>query len=84
MFAEKDKILEREQYWIDTLNSKKNGYNIADASFGDCLTNHPLREEIISKIKKTLKDKNSAMSVEERKENRNQGNSTYAKTLFRK
>jgi len=65
---EKDKILEREQYWIDTLNSKKNGYNIADASFGDSLTNHPLREEIISKIKKTLNDKNSAMSVEERKE----------------
>lgn len=65
---EKDKILEREQYWIDTLNSKENGYNIADASFGDCLTNHPQREEIISKIKKTLKDKNSAMSAEERKE----------------
>lgn len=65
---EKDKILEREQYWIDTLNSKENGYNIADASFGDILTNHPLREEIINKIKKTLKDKNGAMSEEERKE----------------
>lgn len=65
---EKDKILEREQYWIDTLNSKENGYNIADASFGDYLTNHPQREEIINKIKKTLNDKISAMSVEERKE----------------
>lgn len=65
---EKDKILEREQYWIDTLNSKENGYNIADASFGDILTNHPLREEIINKIKKTLRDKISAMSEEERKE----------------
>lgn len=65
---EKDKILEREQYWIDTLNSKENGYNIADASFGDYLTNHPLREEIITKIKKTIHDKISAMSVEERKE----------------
>lgn len=65
---EKDKILEREQYWIDTLNSKENGYNIADASFGDCLTNHPLKEEIIAKMKKTLRDKISAMSVEERKE----------------
>lgn len=65
---EKDKILEREQYWIDTLNSKENGYNIADASFGDCLTNHPRREEIISKMKKTIQDKISAMSEEERKE----------------
>ena len=65
---EKDKILEREQYWIDTLKTKENGYNIADASFGDNLTNHPLREEIIDKIKKTIHSNLSAMTKEERKE----------------
>ena len=65
---EKNKILEREQYWIDTLKSKENGYNIGDASFGDVLTNHPLREEIINKIKKTIHRNLSAMTKEERKE----------------
>lgn len=65
---EKDKILEREQYWIDTLKTKENGYNIADASFGDVLTNHPLREEIIDKIKKTIHSNLNDMTKEERKE----------------
>ena len=44
---EKDIIVERENYWIAKLDSKVNGYNIADASFGDTLTNHPRRDEII-------------------------------------
>lgn len=44
---EKDIIVELENSWMLKLDSKKNGYNIADASFGDTLTNHPRRDEII-------------------------------------
>lgn len=60
-----ESIMEREQYWIDTLNSKVNGYNIADASFGDILTNHPDREEIIAKRTKTVLENNSKLTEEE-------------------
>ena len=62
---EKEIIIERENYWIKELNSKSNGYNIADASFGDMLTHHPLKEEIIIKRSKTTKENNSKLSKEE-------------------
>ena len=48
-------IKDREQFFIDHFDSKKNGYNIADASFGDVLTHHPRREEIISQISSSVK-----------------------------
>lgn len=64
---EKDIIIERENYWINELNSKENGYNIADASFGDILTNHPNREKIIKKISKSVQVRYNNMSEEERK-----------------
>ena len=54
---EKDLIIERENFWIKELNSKINGYNIADASFGDVLSNHPLKEEIAKKRAETVKAK---------------------------
>jgi len=58
-------LLEREQYYIDTLKPK---YNIGlKASGGDNLTNHPNREEIIKKIIKGLNKKYENMSDEERK-----------------
>ena len=60
-------ILEREQYWINKLNSKINGYNIGDASFGDILTGNPKRQEIITKRSKTLNDRIKNMTNEERK-----------------
>jgi group I intron endonuclease len=63
-----ESIKEREQYWIDFLDSKKNGYNIADASFGDVLSNHPNKQAIISKISKSLIEKNSLLTKEELKE----------------
>jgi group I intron endonuclease len=63
---EKDLIVQAEDRWIKTLNSKKEGYNIADASFGDQLSNHPNRKEIIKKISKGLKKTFSAMSQEQR------------------
>lgn len=52
---EKDLIIERENFWIKELNSKINGYNIADATFGDTCSTHPLKEEIIKNVLKLLK-----------------------------
>lgn len=63
----KESILSRENCWINQLNSKKNGFNIADASFGDQLSNHPNREEIIKKISIGVRKTLDAMSDEERK-----------------
>lgn len=62
----KPDIVEKENFYIKHFNAKKNGYNIADASFGDTLTNHPNREDIIARIKKTLLKINSNMSKEDR------------------
>lgn len=61
-------IKDREQYWIDELKTKEIGYNIADASFGDVISNHPNKEEIRKKISKTLLENNAKLSKEERKE----------------
>lgn len=64
---EKVIILEREDFYITGLDSKRTGYNIADASFGDQLSNHPNRDEIRKKISASLKLKNSSYTEEERK-----------------
>lgn len=60
-------IIQREDYWISQLNSKQNGYNIADASFGDQLTHHPNRLDIISRIKATSIRNMQSMTTEQRK-----------------
>lgn len=64
---EKEFIIERENFWIKSLNSKQNGYNIADASFGDVITNHPLKEEIIKKRTATVKTNMEKLGVNGRK-----------------
>lgn len=64
---EKELIIERENFWISKLSSKENGYNIADASFGDILSNHPLKEQIIEKRNATIKANMEALGVEGRK-----------------
>ncbi|XAO14073.1 homing endonuclease [Escherichia phage JM10] len=64
---EKDLIIERENFWIKELNSKINGYNIADASFGDVLSNHPLKEEIAKKRAETVKAKMLKLGPDGRK-----------------
>lgn len=51
----KDLILEKENYYISLYNSKKDGYNIGDASFGDVLSDHPNKSAIIEKFLKVLK-----------------------------
>lgn len=56
-----------EQYYIDILNSKVNGYNIADASFGDVITHNPNRNSIIEKIRQTQLDNNKMLTKEQRK-----------------
>lgn len=73
---EKEIIIQRENFWIHYFNSKSNGYNIADASFGDCLSNHPNKEEIKIKISIGLKLKFSRLSDLERKEKFGQYGST--------
>ncbi|CAL1328731.1 Homing endonuclease [Escherichia phage vB_Eco_Geo] len=64
---EKDLIIERENFWIKELNSKINGYNIADATFGDTCSTHPLKEEIIKKRSKTVKAKMLKLGPDGRK-----------------
>jgi len=65
---ERTVIIDRENFWMHELNSKINGYNIADASFGDTLTNHPNRDEIIAKRTRTVKLNNSKLTKVELKE----------------
>lgn len=64
----KDIILEKENYYIEYFDSKnsKMGYNLSDASFGDYLSNHPNKEQIIKKRSKTFHDKYDSLSKEER------------------
>jgi group I intron endonuclease len=60
------KILNKEQYYLDKL---KPPYNIGtQASGGDNLTNNPNKDKIIKQITKTLRDKISKMSKEEKSE----------------
>lgn len=64
----KSAIIAREDYWISKLDSKVNGYNIADASFGDTLSTHPNKAEIFDKISESLRKNNSLLSEDERKQ----------------
>ena len=64
---DKNNLLNIEQEYLDKIDS--NYFNIGKfASGGDNITNHPKKLEIKDKISKTLKDKYSKMSKEERKE----------------
>lgn len=59
-------LLQIEDYWIQKLNSKKNGYNIADARGGDMISNHPNEKEIRKVIGKSLSKIMQSMTQEER------------------
>ena len=63
---EKDVIIEAENTYMDLHNSKSNGYNIASASFGDVLTNHPNRDDILRRRSATTIRNNAMLSDEER------------------
>jgi group I intron endonuclease len=50
--ADPEKILEREQFYLDTLKPYEVGYNIGKSvSGGDNITNHPEREKFIEKMR---------------------------------
>lgn len=61
-------LFQREQYWIEKLNAKELGYNIADSKFGDCISHHPLKQQIVARITKSVKQNISALTLTERKE----------------
>ena len=63
---QKELIIDRENFWINELNSKSNGYNIADASFGDTLSHNPNKVDIINRISEKINDNISKLSKHER------------------
>lgn len=62
-----ESIISLEDYYITYFDSKQNGYNIANAAFGDTLSHHPNKEEIFKKISISLRENNEKLSEEERK-----------------
>lgn len=68
--CESSKLLETEQIYLDKLKPyNENGFNIGKSSSGgDNLSNNPNRNEIIDKIRNTLNDNISKMTLEEKKE----------------
>ena len=58
-------FVETENYYMELLDSKKNGYNIAEASFGDVLSWHPNKEKILEKRSNTIKERNKNLSEED-------------------
>lgn len=64
---DKSKIVEREDFYIKSYNSKANGYNIADASFGDTWTACPNKEEKSEKLRIAAIKYYSTLTPEERK-----------------
>lgn len=65
---ERNLILEREQYWINILHSKEKGYNVGDATFGDTISTHPNKKDILARISNTVRKNIEQMSIEERKQ----------------
>lgn len=65
---DRDLLYKREQYWIEKLQAKDFGYNIGDSRFGDCISYHPLKQQIKEKTSKTIRANCSKMTKEERKQ----------------
>jgi len=67
--CDEDILLLREQYYLDMLKPYEFGFNIGkNAAGGDNLTHNPKKDEIIERIKKSVNEKLSNMTEEERKE----------------
>lgn len=63
-----DKLLVREQYYLDLLQPYDNGYNIGKmASGGDNLTSHPNKKNIIANITRAVRKRYKQMTLEDRK-----------------
>jgi len=65
----KNTITKRENFYIKLYDAKnkKYGYNIADATFGDVISNHPNKKNISLRISNTLKRKINALTESERR-----------------
>lgn len=61
---ETENLFERESFWINKLNPE---FNSGAVGGGDNLSNHPEKENIIKKMTKTLNEKISLMTKEERR-----------------
>lgn len=61
----KEELFRLEDEFIVKFDSKANGYNIANAKFGDAYTYHPNKEEIHSKIVNGLKNRYKNYSEED-------------------
>lgn len=72
-------LLDVEQQYID---GNVDGYNIASACGGDIITNHPNKNEIIEKIRKTIHSNIEQMNSEER--NKKFGHSGETNGMFGK
>jgi group I intron endonuclease len=82
---ERNVIIEREQFHIDSHRKEFKGRccNISDASFGDALTHHPRKDEIIKKMSATISRNMRNITKEERKQkfgNPGSKNGMYGKT----
>ena len=64
-FVTKKELLRYEQLFLD---KNKDGYNMAPADGGDCISAHPDRDKIVEKIRQTNIARFRSMSPEERKE----------------
>lgn len=65
---DKTSILMREDYWMGVYKSRNPdfGFNLAPASFGDVLSTHPNRDDIIKRISQTCRENVAKMTCEER------------------
>lgn len=61
-------LYEREDYFIQLYKSKETGYNIADAKFGDVLSHHPNKEDIIKRREASRKVWLSTLTEEQKKQ----------------
>lgn len=78
---EKSIIIDKENYYITHFNSKQNGYNIADAAFGDTWTACPNKEERSKKLSESAINYYSTLTPEERKKKHGSPNKLKGKRL---
>ena len=62
----KEEYFAKEDYWISKLNSKVNGYNIADARGGDMTSHHPRNKELRELNSKLRTEHYASLTKEER------------------
>lgn len=66
---DKDMIIEREQYYIDDYKKLYDNRccNLSSSTFGDTMSNHPNKDDIIERRTETMRQKHAEMGTEGRK-----------------